>query len=52
MKVTRKFNLSRIGHSYESIDIEVEARTIEEAVDEIEKAWRYYCRMIVEEKVQ
>ena len=52
MRVTRKFNLARIGHQYESIEIEVEAETIETCVQLIEEAWRYYNKMIVEGKVQ
>jgi len=52
VKVRRHFNLDRIGHRYESIDIEVEADTIEQAVKEIEEAWRYYNKQIVEGKVQ
>lgn len=52
MKVCRKFNLSRIGKSYETIDIEVEAETIESAIQMIEDAWRSYCKSIVEGKVQ
>jgi len=52
MKIRRKFNLDRIGKSYEMVDIEVEADTKEECVQQIEEAWRYYCKMIVEGKVQ
>lgn len=52
MIVRRKYNLSRIGHSYESIDIEVEGVDIEEIIQRIEEAWRAYCKAIVEEKVQ
>jgi hypothetical protein len=52
MKVRRKFNLSRIGHTYESIDIEVEGENITELIDEIEKAWREYCKAIVDGRVQ
>lgn len=52
MKVRRKFNLSRIGHTYESVDIEVEAKKIETCIEEIEKAWRAYCKAILEERVQ
>lgn len=52
MRVRRKFNLSRIGKNYESIDIEVEAKTIEEAIQRIEAAWRAYCKAIAEGLVQ
>lgn len=52
MKVRRKFNLGRIGHQYESLDIEVEAETIDEAAELIEKAWEHYCRLVVEDKIQ
>ena len=52
MKVRRKYNLSRIGHNYESVDIEMEGDSIEEIIQRIEKAWRAYCKAIVEEKVQ
>ena len=52
MKVRRKYNLSRIGHQYESIDVEVEGDDIEDVIQRIEKAWRAYCKAIVEEKVQ
>lgn len=52
MKVTRKFNLDRIGHRYESIDIEVEGDNIEEIIQEIDEAWRAYCKAILEERVQ
>lgn len=52
MIVRRKFNLSRIGRSYESIDIEVECDTIEEAIARIEDAWKMYCKAIIEGRVQ
>ena len=52
MKVRRKFNLSRIGHTYESIDIEVEGDNIEDIIQRIEEAWRAYCKAVVDEKVQ
>lgn len=52
MKVTRKFNLARIGHQYESIDIEVESEDIEDAIQRIEEAWRAYCKAIVDGRVQ
>lgn len=52
MIVRRKFNLARIGHSYESIDIEVEAPTIEGAMAAIENAWRTYSKAIAEGRVQ
>jgi len=52
MKVTRKFNLSRIGHSYESIDIEVEGEDIQKIIQQIEEAWRAYCKAIVDGLVQ
>jgi len=52
VKVTRKFNLARIGHQYESIDIEVEGNDINEIIEAIEKAWREYCKAIVDGKVQ
>lgn len=51
-KIRRKYNLGRIGHQYESIEIEVECDSIEEAIQLIEDAWRGYCRAIVEGKVQ
>lgn len=52
MKVRRKFNLGRIGHKYESVEIEVEAETIGEAVMKIEDAWRAYCKAVVNGRVQ
>lgn len=52
MKVRRKYNLSRIGHSYESIDIEIEGTDIKWIVSEIEEAWRYYRKAVVEGRVQ
>ena len=52
MKVRRKYNLSRIGHNYESIDIEIEGDYIEGIINRIEEAWRAYCKAIVEERVQ
>jgi hypothetical protein len=52
MKVRRHFNLDRIGKKYESIEIEVETETVVEAVDQIETAWRFYCKMIAEGTVQ
>lgn len=52
MIVRRKYNLSRIGRSYESIDIEVEADRIDDAIALIEDAWRAYCQAILEGKVQ
>lgn len=52
MKVRRKFNLSQIGHQYESIDIEVEGDSIEDIIQRIEEAWRAYCKAVVDGKVQ
>ena len=52
MKVRRKYNLSRIGHSYESIDIEIEGESIEEVILAIDDAWRAYCKAVVEGRVQ
>lgn len=52
MKVTRKFNLARIGHQYESIDIEVEGENIADIIVEIGNAWKAYCRAIAEGVVQ
>jgi len=51
MKVRRKFNLNQIGKNYETIDIEVDCETIEEAIRQIEESWRVYCRAIVDGKV-
>lgn len=52
MKVTRKFNLGRIGHQYESIDIEVEGEDIQKMIEEINEAWKAYCKAIVDGLVQ
>jgi hypothetical protein len=52
MKVTRKFNLARVGHQYESIDIEVEGEKIEDIIVEINNAWKAYCKAIVDGVVQ
>jgi len=54
MIVRRKFNLRRVGedHAYEMLDIEVEADTAEECARQIEEAWRVYCSMIGEGKIQ
>lgn len=54
MKVRRKFNLSRIGHPYESIDIEVEGDKvhIDAMIQEINDAWKAYCKAIVDGVVQ
>ena len=52
MKVRRKYNLGRIGHQYESIEIEVEGEDIHDIIQRIEGAWKAYCKAIVEEKVQ
>jgi hypothetical protein len=52
MKVTRKFNLARIGHQYESIDIEVEGEDIGKIILEITEAWKAYLKAIVDGVVQ
>ena len=52
MKVTRKFNPARVGHPYESIDFEVEASSVDEAIKEIDGVWQVYRRQIVEGKAQ
>jgi hypothetical protein len=51
VKVSRKFNLDRIGHRYESVDIEVEGTSIEDIIREIEEAWRAYCSAITAGRV-
>jgi len=52
VRVARKYNLERIGHRYESIEIEVEGDDISDIIKRIEEAWRVYCRAIVEGAVQ
>lgn len=52
MRVTRKYNLGRIGDKYESIEFEVEGEDIETIIQQIEEAWKAYCKAIVEGKVQ
>lgn len=52
MKVRRKFNLGRIGHRYESVEIEVEGDDIQDIIMRIEGAWREYAHAIKEGKVQ
>jgi len=52
MRVVRKFNLARIGHQYESIDIEVVGEDIQKIIEEIEAAWRAYAKAIVDGVVQ
>lgn len=52
MRVMRKFNLGRVGHPYECVDIEVEAETIEDAIRQIDEAWKIYCKAIVDGVVQ
>ena len=46
MKVTRKFNLGRIGQQYESIEIEVEGELINDIIVKIDDAWKAYCAAI------
>lgn len=54
MKVRRKFNLVRISveNPYETLDIELEAESIEEALKQIEEAWRLFCKWKSEGKIQ
>ena len=52
MKVRRKFNLGRIGHRYECIEIEVEGEDIQQMIREINEAWKAYCKAIVDGVVQ
>lgn len=52
MKVRRKFNLGRVGHPYEAVDIEVEGDKIEDIILEINEAWKAYCKAIVDGVVQ
>ena len=52
MKIRRKFNLGRIGHPYEAIEIEVEGDNIENLIQEINEAWKAYCKAIVDGVVQ
>lgn len=46
MKITRKFNLARIGHPYESVDIEIEGEKLDDIILQIEEAWRAYREAI------
>jgi hypothetical protein len=46
VKVTRKFNLGRIGHQYESIEIEVEGENIADIIVQIDEAWKAYLNAI------
>jgi len=52
MKVTRKFSLDRIGHRYESVTVEVEGENIDDIAKRIDDAWKAYCKLIAEGKVQ
>jgi hypothetical protein len=52
MKVRRHFNLDRIGRRFDSIEIEVETATIDEAIREINEAWKTYCKAIVDGAVE
>lgn len=52
MKVRRKFNLGRIGHKYESIEIEVEGEDIKDIITRINDAFKAYCKAIVDGVVQ
>lgn len=52
MKIRRKYNLGRIGHRYESIEIEEEGYDAEKITQRIEQAWRAYCKAIADGKVQ
>jgi len=52
VKVRRKYNLGRIGHQYESIEVEVEGEDIKDIIKRIEDAWRAYCGAIVDGLVQ
>ena len=52
MKVTRKFSLARIGHQYESVDIEIEGERMEEIIVKIDEAWKTYSAAIKNGVVQ
>jgi len=52
MRVRRKFNLGRVGHQYESVEIEVEGEKIEDIIHRIDEAWKTYCKAIVDGVVQ
>lgn len=54
MKVTRKFNLARIGpaHQYETVDIEIEAEKLADIIVQIDDAWKAYCKLIQNGVVQ
>lgn len=52
MRVSRKFNLGRIGHQYESIEIEVEGDRISDIIVLIDDAWKAYCAAIASGVVQ
>lgn len=49
--ITRKYNLESIGHKYETIEITREGDSVEEIIQEIEKAYRIYVQQIVNGKV-
>jgi len=50
MKIRRKFNLGRIGHKYESVEIEVEGEStrLDQLIMDIHLAWKAYCKAIVD----
>lgn len=52
MKIRRKFNLGRIGHQYESIEIEVDGEDLTDLLTRIELAWRGFNEAITAGKVQ
>ena len=52
MKIRRTFNLSKIGHRYESVVIEMEGDDVLDLIQRIDRAWRAYAKAIQEGKVQ
>lgn len=52
MRITRKFNLSRIGLKYESVDIEVEGEDKSQIIVTIDEIWRTYIEAIKKGLVQ
>lgn len=46
LRITRKFNLARIGRQYESIEIAAEGAKIEQLIIEIENAFKTYLAAI------
>ena len=46
MRIARKYSLNKLGHLYETIEIEEQGEKVEDVIKKIDEAWQTYRRAL------